>query len=257
MFFGPDGPGSTLTSAFNRPLEGFVQGDATFQLRGGWELNGHVERDFVNFQDSSFAGYTIGSAGRPGVPAHRRFLRVRSGDRGDDAHLAASSAPTCSTAGDGSRSSRRARPARVAGRPARWASDRRRRCAWPLTGTAVPALPARRAGVRPLHHSAAQGGVPAHRVALLPRDRRVPLGAAGGARRSGHRRALCRGRAAQPATEFNGLRVDLLASFEPTPGTVAFLGYGSSLETDGEFNWSRLEPGNDGFFVKLAYQYRQ
>jgi hypothetical protein len=63
--------------------------------------------------------------------------------------------------------------------------------------------------------------------------------------------------AAQPATEFNGLRVDLLASFEPTPGTVAFLGYGSSLETDGEFNWSRLQRRNDGFFMKLAYQVRQ
>jgi hypothetical protein len=61
----------------------------------------------------------------------------------------------------------------------------------------------------------------------------------------------------QPATDFNGLRLDLLASFEPTPGTVAFLGYGSSLETDREFNWSRLERMNDGFFVKLAYELRR
>jgi hypothetical protein len=61
----------------------------------------------------------------------------------------------------------------------------------------------------------------------------------------------------QPVTEFNGLRVDLLASFEPTPGTVAFLGYGSSLESDQEFNWSRLQRVNDGFFVKLAYQVRR
>jgi hypothetical protein len=58
-------------------------------------------------------------------------------------------------------------------------------------------------------------------------------------------------------TEFNGFRMDLLASFEPTPGTVAFLGYGSSLESDEEFNWSRLRRVNDGFFVKLAYQVRQ
>jgi hypothetical protein len=65
------------------------------------------------------------------------------------------------------------------------------------------------------------------------------------------------GGAEQPATEFNGLRVDLLASFEPTPGTVAFLGYGSSLESDAEFNWSRLRRTDDGFFVKLAYQVRR
>jgi hypothetical protein len=62
---------------------------------------------------------------------------------------------------------------------------------------------------------------------------------------------------AQAAVRNNGLRVDLLASFEPTPGTVAFLGYGSSLETDGDFNWSRLERVNDGFFVKLAYRVRR
>jgi hypothetical protein len=62
---------------------------------------------------------------------------------------------------------------------------------------------------------------------------------------------------AQPATQFNGLRLDLLASFEPTPGTVAFLGYGSSMQSDREFNWSRLERVNDGFFMKLAYQIRR
>ncbi len=30
----------------------------------------------------------------------------------------------------------------------------------------------------------------------------------------------------------DGLRMDLLLSYEPTPGTVAFFGYGSSLETE-------------------------
>jgi hypothetical protein len=51
--------------------------------------------------------------------------------------------------------------------------------------------------------------------------------------------------------------VDLLASYEPTPGTVAFLGYGSTMETEDEFDWSGLERVNDGFFVKLAYQIRR
>jgi hypothetical protein len=61
----------------------------------------------------------------------------------------------------------------------------------------------------------------------------------------------------QPQLDFNGFRVDLLASFEPTPGTVAFLGYGSSLESDEAFNWSHLERTEDGFFLKLAYQVRR
>jgi hypothetical protein len=29
------------------------------------------------------------------------------------------------------------------------------------------------------------------------------------------------------------------------------------MESDREFNWSRLERVNDGFFVKLAYQIRR
>jgi hypothetical protein len=64
------------------------------------------------------------------------------------------------------------------------------------------------------------------------------------------------GGAPRPVSEFNGLRLDLLASFEPTPGTAAYLGYGSSLETDRELNLSRLERVSDGFFVKLAYRVR-
>ena len=63
--------------------------------------------------------------------------------------------------------------------------------------------------------------------------------------------------AAQPATQTNGFRVDLLASYEPTPGTVAFVGYGSSMETEEDFDWSRLERVSDGFFVKLAYRIRR
>ena len=65
------------------------------------------------------------------------------------------------------------------------------------------------------------------------------------------------GGVAQPADRVQRDAGGPLASFEPTPGTVAFLGYGSSLETDEAFNWSRLPRTTDGFFVKLAYQIRR
>jgi len=65
VFFGPERTWLYNDFGFKAGLEGFEQFDATFQLRGGWELNGHVERNFVNFQDSSFAAYTIGGAGGP------------------------------------------------------------------------------------------------------------------------------------------------------------------------------------------------
>jgi hypothetical protein len=56
----------------------------------------------------------------------------------------------------------------------------------------------------------------------------------------------------------DGLRMDWLVSYEPTPGTVAFFGYGSSLERDRVFNpTARLARTSDGFFVKLAYMFRR
>jgi hypothetical protein len=65
-------------------------------------------------------------------------------------------------------------------------------------------------------------------------------------------RILLNGSLSTPQT-FNGLRMDLLVSYEPTPGTVAFLGYGSSLDTDRTFGIADLRRASDGFFIKLAY----
>jgi hypothetical protein len=61
----------------------------------------------------------------------------------------------------------------------------------------------------------------------------------------------------QPRADSNGLRVDVLFSYEPTPGTVAFLGYGSSLDNGRSFGFDSLERQSDGFFLKLAYLFRR
>ncbi len=56
--------------------------------------------------------------------------------------------------------------------------------------------------------------------------------------------------------DVGSLQTDWLVSYEPTPGTVAFFGYGDTragLETS---SFSDLERRSDGFFVKLAYQWR-
>ncbi|MEX2283084.1 MAG: DUF5916 domain-containing protein [Gemmatimonadota bacterium] len=59
-----------------------------------------------------------------------------------------------------------------------------------------------------------------------------------------------------PGFDRRSLRFDGLISFEPRPGTVAFLGYGSGLSDDASLD-RQLERVNDGFFVKLAYQFRR
>ena len=256
VFFGPQRTWLYGDFGFRPALEGDEQVDATFQLRGGWELNGHFERDFVNFQDSSYAGYTIGSAGGPAYRPADDFSGFVWETR--------VTTPTWRQLGANVQYRR--------GRAAIFEEGATGK-GWQLTGEVDvrPASTVRMALTGTVFRLDRLGGgefarstIPRLKVEYQPS--RALFFRAIGEYRSERRAALLDAGtgqplfvagAAQPATEFNGLRLDLLASFEPTPGTVAFLGYGSSLETDGEFNWSRLRRRSDGFFVKLAYQLRQ
>jgi hypothetical protein len=62
------------------------------------------------------------------------------------------------------------------------------------------------------------------------------------------------------AVRARSLHGDYLFSYQPTPGTVLFLGYGS--EADGNpqqaerFNWQPLRRASDYFFVKYSYLLR-
>jgi hypothetical protein len=241
---------------FKPGLEGDEQVDATFQLRGGWALNGHVQRDFVNFQDSSFAGYTIGSAAGPAYLPADDF----SGFTGTVKVTTPTWRQLDATASYGR------------GRAAIFQEGTTGR-GWQLIG-GVDLRPTSTVRITALGtlfrlfrldgSEFARSTIPRLKLEYQP-DRALFFRVIG-EYRSERRAALLDpatgdtlfiSGAAQPTTEFNGFRLDLLASFEPTPGTVAFLGYGSSLESDAEFNWSRLHRVNDGFFVKLAYQVRQ
>lgn len=54
----------------------------------------------------------------------------------------------------------------------------------------------------------------------------------------------------------NQLRVDGLVAYQPTPGTVVFIGYGDSLAEPDPLSFSRLRRNADAFFVKLSYVFR-
>ncbi|MHB1313727.1 MAG: carbohydrate binding family 9 domain-containing protein, partial [Gemmatimonadaceae bacterium] len=62
---------------------------------------------------------------------------------------------------------------------------------------------------------------------------------------------------ASTATAASHLRVDWLASYQPTPGTVAFFGYGTGLDAPRADAFAALQRQDDAFFVKLAYQFRR
>ena len=54
----------------------------------------------------------------------------------------------------------------------------------------------------------------------------------------------------------NRVRTDWLFSYQPSPGTVLFLGYGSSMSEVTPFKFRDLQRTQDGFFVKWSYNYR-
>ena len=51
-------------------------------------------------------------------------------------------------------------------------------------------------------------------------------------------------------------RGDFLFSYQPTPGTVLFAGYGSTLRDPTEMGQSTLQRAEDGFFLKLSYLFQ-
>ena len=256
VFFGPERIWAYDDFGFKPGLEGREQYDATFQFRGGWELNGHVEREFVNFQGSSFANYTIGSAAGPAYQPEDEF----SGWTGEIKLVT----PTWQKLGAQVVYGRGQVPIFQEGTTG---------SGWQLTGSVElrPTSTIRATALATVFRlyrfddsEFARSTIP--RLKLEYQPNRALFFRVIGEYRSERRAALIDGATgdalfvggvAQPTIDFNGLRVDLLASYEPTPGTVAFFGYGSSLETDTEFNWSNLERVNDGFFVKLAYQIRR
>ncbi|HET9512894.1 MAG TPA: DUF5916 domain-containing protein [Gemmatimonadales bacterium] len=58
------------------------------------------------------------------------------------------------------------------------------------------------------------------------------------------------------AQAIDGLRGDFLFSYQPTPGTVFFAGYGGSFRDDGRFRFANLSRTADGFFIKASYLIR-
>jgi hypothetical protein len=60
----------------------------------------------------------------------------------------------------------------------------------------------------------------------------------------------------QPAFEENRFRNDWLFSYQPTPGTVLFAGYGSTVSEPRNLRFRELQRLTDGFFLKFSYLFR-
>lgn len=60
----------------------------------------------------------------------------------------------------------------------------------------------------------------------------------------------------QPRITQIEFRNDFLFSYRPTPGTVFFVGYGSSMSEVDPFSFRQLARTGDGFFLKASYLFR-
>lgn len=54
----------------------------------------------------------------------------------------------------------------------------------------------------------------------------------------------------------NNFHTDVLVAFTPTPGTVVFAGYGSTMTEPESFRFNSLQRQRDSFFAKVSYLFR-
>jgi hypothetical protein len=241
------------------PLEGTDQLSVQSQWRGGWNLNATVKRLSWRFEPGAFGAYQVPGVTGPigyvpidrvtGVtpsvtvktPIFRTFNAQFDAQRGPVAIF---------TEGAGGRETRlsatvsaRARGSIRMEATATYSSITRQRDGSEFARTVIPRFKVEYQARRSVffrmiaEYQSRRQGILVDAIDGMPL---IVKGAFPGAQSTA------------------GLRLDWLASYKPTPGTVAFFGYGSSLARD-RLNplADRLERMSDGFFLKIAYQIRR
>jgi hypothetical protein len=240
------------------PAESAAVIEADAQLRGGWELRGETSLTSLRYAPDAFLGYTVAGdpLARPYLPVdveHQPRLSMGGATPAfkafdADLQLTWAGLPIFAEGSPG-RETRLALLAnlraggslRVGGRLV-LARLTRRRDGSEFARTLIPRLKIEYQPRRSLFVRAVAEYQALRQDALRDARTGAPL--------------LLDG-VPQPRVDSNALRVDLLFSYEPTPGTVAFLGYGSSLDNGSAFGFDALERQTDGFFLKLAYLFRR
>lgn len=240
-------------------LEGSESLDLQFTLRGGWRPALHAEHDFTDLRPGDYADYTVDRGAGP--VSYRPLTGVSDGF----ATNVSLTTPTWQTANASVRLARNRGPifpegsagyeTRFTGslslRPnssvritasQTWSRITRDRGGAEFARTIIPRLKLEYQPNRSLFFRVVGEYVAERRAQLLDARTGDPLFIDG---------------ELQGASESDRLRVDALASFEPTPGTVAFFGYGTSLDDTSAFGFDRMRRSSDGFFLKLAYQIRR
>ena len=242
------------------PLEGEDELRSMINLRGGWRVNGNFNRNFVTFEPDQYAGFTATTIERDlepylptphlgnlwngtitvATPIRRTFDASLTYTGGAVAIFAEGSEGRTQRI-DATFGYRPSPGLRVEGLAA-LSRLTRAHDGSQFSRTVIPRLK--------VEYQPARAWL--FRVVSELRDERTDA-----LRVAGSSNVLFRDAVPSSAARDRRLRTDWLISYEPSPGTVAFLGYGSTLERPETDGLSRLRRAQDGFFLKVAYQFRR
>jgi hypothetical protein len=242
-----------------RALEGSNELNWSMRLKGGWNLSGQGSHGFVRFDPQDYAGVAVADGDappRPFVPTAGVFdglsgnlsIATPTWRRWDaDLRIEAGAEAIFPEANEGrllaARVNLNLRPTRAVRVGGSLTLQRLTRAAdgSEFARTILPRLKVEVQPNRALFFRVVAEYRSERQAALYDPTTGAPLRAGGVPIEARHN---------------DQLRMDWLASFEPTPGTVAFFGYGSTLNGRRALTFRDLARTDDAFFVKLAYLFR-
>ena len=242
---------------FGSTLEGRISEQWLLTLRGGWGVNANYQNSHQRFDPPDYAGYEVDSSGTlvPFAIPHGRY-NLWGGNVGFNTPNRALTFSANLGAGQGVIFAEAAearglnlflglawKPTSALRIDGRWVHQHLTRAgdgSWFSTAN-IPRLKVEYQLTRAIFFRYVGQYFAQERDAL-----RDP--------RSG--RAIVIDSIAQPRVTATDFRNDLLFSYRPTPGTVFFFGYGSSMSEPEPFNFGRLARTGDGFFLKASYLFR-
>jgi hypothetical protein len=243
------------------PLEGSESLFPSATLRGGWQVGGSLSRAFYTFDPASYAGLEVERPSGGGIdtvgfvvpgperdqwsgsvrlttPTWRQLSASASLSRGL-VPLFREAAPGRSTRVEALLDVRPTAGLRGTFQFTRLLLDRRRDGSRFSTET-IPRIRVEYQATRAVFLRV---------VGQYAARERSPL-----VDRTGHP-VLIRG-VRDAGTASNEFRMDWLFSYRPAPGTLVYVGYGSTLEESQDFRFRDLRRTGDGFFAKLSYLFR-
>ena len=250
---------------YSHPGDGSIEGsefiNPSATLRGGWQVGGNLGRSFFSYDPENYGALTVETgAGAtldtipfevPGqeknqwtgsfritTPTYRQFTATAS-IGGGRIPIFREAAPGTSLRMDASVDLRPTAALRTTLQVSRLALNRRRDGSRFSTET-IPRIKveyqvSRAVFLRLVGQYSARSQAP-----LVDRQGRT---------------ILVNGTATQ-ATSVNEFRMDWLFSYRPSPGTLVYLGYGSTMQEPPDFQTGHLRRTADGFFGKLSYVFR-